>query len=220
MNESKEKLSKRIIKFFDAVLSSPLIWLLLMGILIFSFLQVGKRAARDMLLWRYMITLPEPNHCALCTDDRTVRTYPCLVKLATGEHGEITVYDIGSEYLEEIQQFQETGNYTTATFVDGLYQSTTTQAHSSTGAITIPESAEYINPSLYCLDCRAKIGEVIDPVMVTEVGYVLADMYDMEHIHIYPILDGKKYDIRGYIVEVLKSQKNKDLMVSVTGYFD
>lgn len=167
-----------------------------------------------------MITLPEPEHCALCTDDRIVRTYPCLVKLETGQAGQIAVYDIGSEYLEEIEQFRETGFYTTFCNIIGCGAYTTTDAHSSTSTLTIPKDANYIKPSLYCLDCRAKIAKVIDGTGITAVGYVLADMYDLEHIHIYPIVDGAEYDIQGYTVKVSKDKENKGLMVSVTGYFD
>lgn len=220
MNDSKEKLFKRIAKSCIAVLTSPLIWLLLVGILIFGFFQVGKLTAGSIVLWRHMTTLPEPEHCVLCTDDRTVRTYPCLINLSTGKHGQITVYDIGSEYLEEIQQFQETGIYTTFSFVADRCQTTATEAHSSTSTFTIPEKVDYIDPSLYCLDCRAKIGDAITPAMITKTGYVLADMYDMEHIRIYPIRDGDEYNIRGYTVTISRDRASKDLEVSVTGYFN
>lgn len=220
MSESIEKLSKRIVKFCDAVLRSPLIWMLLVGILIFNFFHVSKQAARDILLWRYMITLLEPEHCALCTDDRIVRTYPCLVKLETGQTGQITVYDIGSEYLQEITQFREAGVYTTFSFLIDCGMSTTTEAHSSTSTFTLPENAKHVDPSLYCLDCRAKIGEAVDGAGITEVGYVLADMYDLEHIRIYPIIDGSEYEIQGYTVKVSRDKENKDLTVSVTGYFN
>lgn len=194
---------------------------LLLAVLVFIFgLFLINTAPRYIILWRRMITLPEPKHCVLCTDDRTVRTYPCLIKLSTGEHGQITVYDIGSEYLEKIQQFQETGIYTTFSFVADRCQTTATEAHSSTSTLTIPAKVDYINPSPYCLDCRAKIGNVLTPKMITKTDYVLADMYDLEHIRIYPILDGAEYDIQGYTVTISRDRASKDLEVSVTGYFD
>lgn len=68
--------------------------------------------------------------------------------------------------------------------------------------VVISKKNKYINPSLYCLGCRAKIAEVMDSAGITEAGYVLADMYDLEHIRIHPIMDRSAYDIRGYTVKV------------------
>lgn len=221
MIQSDEKRIKRVGRTLFVFFKSPLMWLLVIALCFFAFYQFATLAARNIALWKYMVTLPEPAHCALCADDGTVNTYPCLVRLETGQAGQITVYDIGSEYLQEITQFRETGVYTTCSFVvSGLVEHTTTEAHSSTSTVTIPKEANYINPSLYCLDCRAKIGEAIDGVGITEVGYVLADMYDLEHIRIYSIIDGSEYDIRGYTVKVSKDKEDSGLMVSVTGYFD
>jgi len=45
-------------------------------------------------------------------------------------------------------------------------------------------------------------------------------MYDLDHILIYPIVDGSEYEIRGYTVKVSRAKENKELMVSVIGYFD
>lgn len=210
---------KRIGKHCLMVMGSP-VTLILFIIFCCGFFSLLFSAIRNLTLWKYMVTLPEPAHCALCADDGTVNTYPCLVKLETGQAGQIDVYDIGSEYLQEIIQFQETGVYTTFSFVSGLVENTTTEAHSSTSTVTIPKEANYINPSLYCMGCRAKIAGVIDGAGITEVGYVLADMYDLEHIRIYPIIDGSEYDIRGYTVKVSRDKGDSGLMVSVTGYFD
>lgn len=220
MNESKKTFGKRMAEFCLPVVKSWSMWLLAAVLCLFAFYQFATSGARDIALWKYMITLPEPEHCALCTDDGVVRTYPCLVKLETGQAGQIDVYDIGSEYLQGITQFQETGIFTTFSFIIDLAEFTTTEAHSSTSTLTIPKDSNYINPSLYCLNCRAKIAEVIDGAGITEVGYVLADMYDPEHIRIYPITDGAEYDIQGYTVKASKDKENKGLMVSVTGYFD
>lgn len=211
---------KKIAQTVFTVFRSPLIWFLAIVIGVVIFYQFATLAAQNIALWKLMITWPEPERCALCTDDNAVRSYPCLVKLETGQAGEIRVYDIGSEYLNEIHQFRDTGFYTTFSFLLDCVVDTTTQAHSSTSTVTLPEEAKHINPSLYCRDCRAKIGEAVEDAGITDVGYVLADMYDPKHTRIYPIADGAEYDIQGYTVKVSKDKENKGLMVSVTGYFD
>lgn len=199
------------------VMSSPLTWLFIVLhiMVLFSFIIF---AIRNLGLWKHMVTLPEPERCALCTDKGIVRTYPCLVKLETGQIGQIRVYDIGSEYLEEINQFQETGVYTYGFFVTGCCAENTTTAESSTTSVTLSEKPLYINPYLFCHDCRAKIGAVIEEERIYLEGYVLADLYDLENIQTYAVTDGAEYNIRGYTVEI--SKKKKALIVEVTGYFE
>lgn len=199
------------------VMSSPLTWLFiaLYIVVLFSF---TIDAIKNLGLWKHMVTLPEPEQCALCTDKEIVRTYPCLVKLETGQIGQIRVFDIGSEYLEEIKQFQETGIYTYSFFATGCFAENTTTAESSTTSLTLPEKPLYINPYLFCHDCRAKIGTVIEEERIYLEGYVLADLYDLENIQTYAITDGAAYNIRGYTVDV--SKENKELTISVTGYIE
>lgn len=199
------------------VMSSPLTWLFIVLhiMVLFSFIIF---AIRNLGLWKHMVTLPEPERCALCTDKGIVRTYPCLVKLETGQIGQIRVYDIGSEYLEEINQFQETGVYTYGFFVTDRFAENTTTAESSTTSLTLPENPLYINPYLYCHDCRAKIGDVIEEERIYLEGYILVDLYDLENIQTYAITDGAEYNIRGYIVEV--SEEKKQLTIAVTEDFE
>lgn len=128
------------------------------------------------------------------------------------------MYDIGSEYLEEINQFQETGVYTYGFFVTDRFAENVTSANRSTTSVTLPEKPLYINPYLYCHDCRAKIGGVIEEERIYLDGYILADLYDLENIQTYAITDGAEYNIRGYMVDVSKEKRR--LTVEVTGYFE
>lgn len=214
----KERI-KHIGKHCLMIMGSP-ITLIIFIIFCCGFFSLLFSAIRNFTLWKYMVTLPEPAHCALCADDGTVNAYPCLVKLETGQTGQIDVYDIGSEYLQEIIQFQETGVYTTFSFVSGLVENTITEAHSSTSTINIPKDSKYINPKLFCHDCRARIGEAIDGAEIYTTGYVIADLYDLDNIRIYPIEEDAKYNVREYTVEISKDKKTKELVVSVTGYFE
>lgn len=198
------------------VMTSPLAWLI-SAFIIGTSLSLLLFEIRNIMLWKHLVILPEPEQCALCTDNGTIRTYPCLVRLETGEIGQLRVYDIGREYLEEIDQFRETGAYSCGYLLPGCFASVETTAECSTATIPLPEDALYINPYLYCRDCRAIIGAVIKEERIYLDSYVLADLYDLENIHVYPIEDGAEYTIRGYTVTAAKEKKA--LTVTVTGYF-
>lgn len=70
------------------VLNSPVTWILLV-LYCFALLSTMTDAAKNLVLWKYMVTLPEPKVCALCTNCATVWDAPCLVTLETGEVAEI-----------------------------------------------------------------------------------------------------------------------------------
>ena len=72
----------------------------------------------------------------------------------------------------------------------------------------------YISPGLYCRACRAKVGAVIGPAEIYETGYVLVDLYDPGNIRVYPVSDGKSYDIRGYTVEISKAKDSWTVTVT------
>lgn len=167
----KERI-KRIGKRCYTVLCTPVAGaaVLLCCCCIFISLLLG--VIRNLTLWKYMVTLPEPEHCALCADDRTVRDAPCLVKLETGE-------------LKPLSE-----------------------------NLSVPQDARYINPYLFCRDCRANIAETVDAVDIYYTGYVLADLHDLAHIRTYAVSGGAEYEIRGCTVTV--SEKKHEFALSLS----
>lgn len=169
---------------------------------IFVFLYVFVSLARSAA----------PTACALCGDNGRVRTYPCLVDLNTGSVGEIRVEDRSWEYLDENQQFRETGVHTTFSFLVGCTVMASSDAEKSTAEVLVDRELLSFVPELYCRDCREKI----EAAGLTG-GYALADLYDPGGISVYPITEGAEYDIRGY--EVMVSSAGDDLRVTVNGYY-
>lgn len=219
MKEFFKKIGRIVDRCLDVVGTPTAFLVVLLFACCLLFHLVLLNTIREMDLWKHMVTFPEPEHCALCADNRTVRRYPCLVKLATGEIGQIRVYDLGSEFLEGNNQFEETGFYTFAFFAADCFASNTTIAGTSTSSVPIHKDALYINPYLYCRDCRARIGNVLKTGSICITGYVIVDLYDLEDIRIYPIEEDAKYNVRDYTVEISKDKETKNLIVSVTGCF-
>ena len=85
-----KKWIRKIVGHCVMVACSPVTWILLVLYCLTLFLTM-KDAAKDLVLWKYMVTLPEPEVCALCADRGTAWDVPCLVKLETGEVAEIGV---------------------------------------------------------------------------------------------------------------------------------
>jgi len=75
-----------------AVMGSPLTWLIIALCVCAVFLTV-RDTARELVLWRDMVTLPEPEECALC--EVAAREAPCLLELGTGGVAELAVSGAG-----------------------------------------------------------------------------------------------------------------------------
>lgn len=81
---------------------------------------------------------------------------------------------------------------------------------------TLSKEGVYISPNLFCHDCRAKIGDVIEAQNLYTTGYVLADLHNLRDIRIYAIADGEEYEIQGYTVEIAQNQRSEGLTITVT----
>lgn len=163
---------KRIGSRCYAVMCSPVAGAAVLLCCCSVFISLLLGVIRNVTLWKHMVTLPEPEHCALCNE--AIREAPCLVKLETGT----------------IEPLSEN--------------------------LSVPQDALYINPCLFCRDCRANIAEAVDGVAIYTTGYVLADLHDLDHIQTYAVTDGATYDIRGYTVAV--SEEKHEFTLSVTEY--
>lgn len=197
------------------VASSPLLWLCLMIVFAAAFALLSD-SVKCSIFWKHMVSLPEPERCALCADAGYDGNCPCLVKLNTGEVGALGVFHEAEE-LEDvgISDRDNTGRF----LVAGLWVENTADAQHSASIVTLPQKALYISPNLYCRDCRAKIAEVIETERILLDGYILADLSDLEHIRLYPITDGAIYDIHGYTVEVSREKRSEGFTIRVTEAF-
>lgn len=133
--------------------------------------------------------VPEPKTCALCGGFRYYA--PCLVRLDTGEVGELQVYDPDPTQRGEISDRQQTGTFSLL-HCAGLLGTRDTCSH--TTSVDLTEKAGKLAQEYFCLDCRALLAGTANN------GYVLADLYDLENIQIYAVRNGSKYSIRDYEV--------------------
>ena len=150
--------------------------------------------------------VPEPETCALCGGFRCHA--PCLVRLDTGEVGELRVYDPDTFHRWEISAVQQTGTLSLERCA-GAPAVRDTCAHTCTAELT--EKPGRLAREYFCGDCRALLAGTADR------GYVLADLYDLEDIRIYPLYDGAEYSIRDYQVTVGREDGGDTLWVEAAG---
>lgn len=150
--------------------------------------------------------VPEPESCSLCSG----RPYhaPCIVNLSTGEVGELQVYDPDPRTISEIAAQQQTGTFSFL-HCAGLTGWRETDNHTS--QVTVPRKRDRISQRYFCENCRSLL-------METAVrGYILLDLYDLEQIQTYSILDGAHYIIRDYSVDICGTEEPDGLLIKVTG---
>lgn len=153
-----------------------------------------------------LTSIPEPETCALCEGFR--HHAPCLVRLDTGEVGELRVYDPDPIHREEISAVQQTGTFS---FVHcaGILAVRDTDAHTCSAELS--EKPGSLAQEYFCINCRGLLAET------ASAGYVLADLYDLGNICIYPIRDGASHSIRDYEVTIKHRRGRDNLYIKVAG---
>lgn len=144
-------------------------------------------------LWEAIADLPDPERCALCGEGIRYHA-PCLLDLSTGQMGEMVVYTPHRSIQGEIapMETQKTGTFNYQPCA-GLLGVRDTCNH--TFKVTLPGKQELMNPALFCQECRQLLAEA------GLEGYVIVDLYDLDHIQAYPIQDNV---IRDYRISVTK----------------
>lgn len=167
-------------------------WLLAL-VTVASF-ALGWYAGKGAADREAMSDLPDPERCALCGEG-TPRHAPCLVDLATGQVGEMTVYARHPTLPGQVapMEAQPTGTLCFQPCA-GLLGVRDTCAH--TCAVILPEEGGRMDPALFCGTCRRLLAQA------GTAGYVMADLYDPERIQAYPIREGETQVIRDYRVSV------------------
>lgn len=169
-----------------------------MAVLIFA---LGWRAGRMeahrqayAALWEAMMTLPAPERCTLC-EETTRRHALCLIDLSSGKMDELTVYETDPacrwEVLPMDRQPAETFRFQPCV---GLTAVRDTSAQTCT--VYLPETYEPINPARFCPNCRMLLAGA------GLKGYVILDLYDLDHVRAYPVCKGEREVIRDYRVTV------------------
>lgn len=187
---------------------------LLVGIIAGQFVlgyMLGSHIASDEQTdWKNAILAPVPDVCAVCGNGNGTEFHaPVLVNLSTGEVGELRVYESSkSGTSPSIASIQNVGTFYFSKCA-GLTGWVETYSHTHT--IEIPQKGGPIVMEHYCRDCRALLASV------SSCGYVLLDLYDVEHIRAYMLQKDSSYDIREYEISIFQDKNKGDLTVKVRG---
>ena len=151
-----------------------------------------------------ILPAPNPKRCAIC--DSIPYHAPALVNLATGEVGELAVYEPHPFKVAELNPYQQGGTFSFI-YVAGLngYSDTANwETH-----ITIPiDENEYVEKH-FCKSCRERIAGR------TEKGFLLLDLRTPESFDILSLDSDEIQMVRCY--EVQKKEGMDEIEIIVHG---
>lgn len=144
--------------------------------------------------------------CVLCTEPP--HHAPCLLNLATGEMGELTVYDSHPADGKMLSDEQMTGTFSFL-YCAGLtgYRDTACElCH-----FDIPVNIDKYNPFHFCNDCRSLLASYKNH------AFVLVDTFDEGSPLILPINDSVIYELRSYRISAIYNTDRSRYELSVYG---
>ena len=151
-----------------------------------------------------ILPAPNPKRCAIC--DSIPMHAPALVNLATGEVGELAVYDPHPFKVAELNEYQQGGTFSFI-FVAGIngYSDTANwETH-----ITIPTNENEYEEKFFCKSCRERIAGR------TEKGFLLLDLRTPESFDILSLDSDEIQMVRCY--EVQKKEGMDEIEIIVHG---
>ncbi|MBQ7898717.1 MAG: hypothetical protein IJ307_02585 [Bacteroidales bacterium] len=151
---------------------------------------------------------PEPEHCAIC--DSIPYHAPALVNLATGEVGELTVYEPHPFKAGELWEYQQGGTFSflTVAGVTGYRDTARWEFH-----ISIPIEQNEYEEKYFCKSCREKLQPF------SQTGFVLADLRLPSEPEIYFIQNNCEIKLENYLIHMEWNESNQ-YEVTVIGTID
>lgn len=134
--------------------------------------------------------------CALCGGLKYHA--PCIVDLSTGEVGELTIYEPHPTLVGEIAVEQPGGFLA---FLPCVGMTAVQDADARICSVQLSKQQKRLNSKYFCSSCCRLLSEV------QSNGYVIADLYDLGEIHVYPIEAGGVYTIRNYVVSTTRDDE-------------
>ena len=155
-----------------------------------------------------MITIlpaSEPERCAIC--DSIPMHAPALVNLATGEVGELTVYEPHPFKVAELSEYQQGGTFSFiyAAGLNGYSDTANWETH-----ITIPTDENEYEKKHFCKSCRKLISGH------TENGFLLLDLRSPESFSILSLDIEEIQTVRCYEVQTKQSMDEIEIVVHGT----
>ena len=157
-----------------------------------------------LFLARTILPAPEPERCAIC--DSIPMHAPALVNLATGEVGELAVYDPHPFKVAELNAYQQGGTFSFiyAAGLNGYSDTANWDTH-----ITIPTNENEYEEKYFCMSCRILISAH------TENGFLLLDLQEPEKFSILSLGSDEIQRVRCY--EIQTTQQSNEVEIAVRG---
>ena len=154
-----------------------------------------------------ILPAPNPKRCAIC--DSIPYHAPALVNLATGEVGELAVYDPHPFKVAELNDYQQGGTFSFiyAAGLNGYSDTANWETH-----ITIPINENEYEEKHFCKSCRDIIQNY------TKAGYLLLDMRTPDKFAILPMESEEIKSIRCY--EIMTEFHSYEIEIIIYGVLD
>lgn len=146
-------------------------------------------AVAILIIWD-VATPSDPGDCSICGHLKCHA--PCVLNLATGEIGELELYQPHFRKVGEIAE-EQTGGTFSFIYPAGLQGIRLTDPWYI--EVDVPTEGDRKNNSFFCERCWKILDEYED-------GYVLIDLYDLGNPVVYDIEDGATYKIRCYQIQI------------------
>lgn len=153
-----------------------------------------------------ILPTPNPQYCTIC--DSIPYHAPCLVNLATGEMGELTVYEPHPFKVAELNDYQKSGTFCFLPVVGliGYRDTANWETH-----IAIPTEENEYEEKYFCKSCRELLVNCINQ------GYVLVDLRKPQNPIIYAINEACQVSFRCYQICVVETKEEGKYEIIVTG---
>ena len=158
-----------------------------------------------LILARAILPAPEPERCAIC--DSIPMHAPALVNLATGEVGELTVYEPHPFKVAELNPYQQGGTFSFiyAAGLNGYSDTANWETH-----ITIPTNENEYEEKFFCNACRERIAAH------TDKGFLLLDLRTPESFGILSIDSVQMQSVRCYEIQTKQDLDEIEIIVHGT----
>ena len=158
-----------------------------------------------LILAHAILPAPEPERCAIC--DSIPFHAPALVNLATGEVGELAVYDPHPFKVAELNEYQQGGTFCFiySAGLNGYSDTANWETH-----ITIPTNENEYEEKFFCKSCRILISGH------TENGFLLLDLRTPDSFSILSLDSEDIQTVRCYEVQTKQSIDEIEIVVHGT----
>ena len=152
-----------------------------------------------------ILPAPNPKRCAIC--DSIPYHAPALVNLATGEVGELAVYEPHPFKVAELNEYQQGGTFSFiyVAGINGYSDTANWETH-----ITIPTNENEYQEKHFCKSCRERISGH------TDKGFLLLDLRSPESFLILSLDIEEIQTVRCYEVQTKQSMDEIEIVVHGT----